>query len=50
MLHQALSARSYNKELILVANSLHRLDGLVQLVADLKALGYGHTLVLSHDR
>ena len=47
---EALEARSYNGELILVANSLHKLGGLVQLIANLEALGYGHVLLLSYNR
>ena len=47
VLRAALEARSYHKELVLVANSLHKLGGLSQLVANFEALGYGHILLLS---
>ena len=43
-------ARSYKKELILVANSLDKVRSLVQLIANLESLGYGHVLLLSYGR
>jgi hypothetical protein len=46
----ALEARSYKKELILVAYSLHKLGGLIQLLSNLEALGYTQVLLLSCNR
>ena len=50
VLRAALEARSFNKEVILIANSLLKLGGLIQLVANIEALGYGHILLLSYNR
>ena len=50
VLREALEARSFKGELILIANSLNKLGGLVQLVSNLKHLGYEHVLLLSYDR
>lgn len=50
VLRAALEARSYKKELVLVANSLHKPGGLVQFVSNMEALGYAHILLLSYDR
>ena len=50
ILRAALEARSFNKEVILIANSLHKLGGLIQLVSNLESLGYGHILLLSYNR
>ena len=50
VLRAALEARSYKKEVVLIANSLHKLGGLVQLVANLEVLGYGHVLLLSYNQ
>ena len=50
VLHEALEARSYKGELILIANSLEKIGGIVQLISNLEHLGYGHVLLLSYDR
>ena len=50
MLRTALKARSFNKELVLVANSLQKVGGLVQLVSNFESLGYGHLLLLSYSQ
>ena len=50
VLREALEARSYKGELILIANSLNKLGGLVQLISNLEHLGYGHVLLLSYDK
>ena len=50
VLHEALEARSYKGELILIANSLEKIGGIVQLISNLGNLGYGHVLLLSYDR
>jgi len=50
VLREALEARSYKGELILVANSLEKLGGLTQLISNLEHLGYGHVLLLSYDK
>ncbi|GAX80964.1 hypothetical protein CEUSTIGMA_g8399.t1, partial [Chlamydomonas eustigma] len=49
-LREALEARSFNKEIILIANSLHKLGGLLQVVSNLEYLGYSHILLLSYNR
>ena len=50
VLREALAARSYKGELILIANSLEKLGGLIQLISNLEHLGYGHVLLLSYNR
>ncbi|GAX79799.1 hypothetical protein CEUSTIGMA_g7239.t1 [Chlamydomonas eustigma] len=50
VLENALQARSFNKELILIANSLYKLGGLIQLLSNLETLGYAHVLLLSYNR
>ena len=50
VLREALEARSYKGEIILIANSLEKLGGITQLISNLEHLGYGHVLLLSYDR
>ena len=50
VLREALEARSYKGEIILIANSLEKLGGLIQLISNLEHLGYGHVLLLSYDK